>query len=141
MPKIFGDLCVFIVDYPWKYTWHFLCPNGLVSYNFCLFVTLFNKKYIIRNLHQKLRRLMYKSSNFGSKFFLKVFCLGYPHDFFEKKKFSLKICEWHVSRFSFWWRSRICYYFYENMYRKNKNRKIRAHFGASLKTLKKFHIQ
>ena len=69
------------------------------------------------------------------KFFV---CVG-PKVFW--KIFSSKIYKWHVYRFTFWWKLRICYHFYENMYRKNENPKIRAHFEVSLQTFKSFHIQ
>jgi len=32
-------------------------------------------------------------------------------------------------------------FFYENMYMKKENRKIRAHFGIALKTFQYFHSQ
>ncbi len=90
------------------------------------------KEYQIRNLREKLHRLIYKLRYFSSKNALKFFVWifpGYHQEFFRKILFHQTYTnDMSIdSVFDGDYESAII--FCENMYMKNENCKIRAHFG------------
>ena len=69
----------------------FFCKNGLISCNFSIFITVFNKnnsKFVIPV--KNCVDWYITRETWTQTIILKFFVLGYPHDFFRENYFHLK---------------------------------------------------